>query len=128
MTEEHTSLIGNGCVARDWPWRQGARRKNILHGSLTDEQHRRRGPRSATLWAKTWRAKGGVAPQSQNALAMLLRCAWPSARQTFAQPFPIYEMGSKSTGNAAPCPTSAMRAQQMATVRRARTLRREAVS
>jgi hypothetical protein len=59
---------------------------------------------------------------------MLLRPAWPSARQTFAQPLPIYEMGSQSTGNAAPCPTSAMRAQQMTTVRRARTLRREAVS
>ena len=85
-------------------------------------------PKIATLWAKTWRAKGGVAPQSQNTLAMLLRPAWPSARQTFAQPFPICEMGSQSTGNAAPCPTSAMRAQQMTTVRRARTLRREAVS
>ena len=42
-----------------------------LHGSLINELHRRGGPRSATLRAKTWRTKGGVAPQSQNASAML---------------------------------------------------------
>ena len=73
----------------------------------------RQSQRSPTLRATSGRAAGVVAPQSQNASAMLLRRAWPFARQNFAQPFPIYEMGSKSTGNAAPCPTSAMRAQQM---------------
>ena len=54
--------------------------------------------RSATLRAKLWRAAGGVAPQSQNALAMLLRRALPVARQSLAHPFPIYEMGSKLGG------------------------------
>ena len=34
---------------------------------------------SATLRAKLWRAAGGVAPQSQNASAMLLRRALPAA-------------------------------------------------
>src|SRR6266404_4310016 len=51
--------------------------------------------RSATLRAKLWRASGGVAPQPQNAAAMLLRRALPAARQNLAHPFPIYEMGSK---------------------------------
>jgi hypothetical protein len=50
--------------------------------------------RSATLRAKFWRAAGGVAPQLQNPLAMLLRRALPSARQNLAHAFPIYEMGS----------------------------------
>jgi len=50
--------------------------------------------RSATLWAKPWRAAGGVAPQSQSALALLLRRALPAARQRLAHSFPIYEMGS----------------------------------
>jgi hypothetical protein len=50
--------------------------------------------RSATLRAKHWRALGGVAPQSQNALAMLLRRSLPAARQCLAHPFPIYEMDS----------------------------------
>src|SRR5947208_664104 len=51
--------------------------------------------RSATLWAKLWRAAGGVAPQLQNAAAMLLRRALPAARQSLAHSFPIFEMGSK---------------------------------
>jgi len=38
--------------------RQGARRKNILHGSLTDEQRRRTGKDPATLRAKFWPAAG----------------------------------------------------------------------
>lgn len=50
--------------------------------------------RSATLRAKFWRAAGGVAPQLQNPLAMLLRRALPSAHQNLAHPFPIYKMGS----------------------------------
>src|SRR6516165_11207238 len=51
--------------------------------------------RSATLRAKLWQAPGGVAPQSQNASAMLLRRALPAARQSLAHSFPLYEMGSK---------------------------------
>ena len=49
--------------------------------------------RSATLRATPWRAAGFVAPQSQNAAAMLLRRALPATRQGVAHPFPIYEMG-----------------------------------
>jgi hypothetical protein len=37
---EPISQIGNGCVARDLALQQGARKENILHGSLTDEQRR----------------------------------------------------------------------------------------
>jgi hypothetical protein len=37
---EPISQIGNGCVAGDLALQQGARRKNILHGFLTDEQRR----------------------------------------------------------------------------------------
>ena len=40
--------------------------------------------RSATRRAVFWRAPGGVAPQSQSALAMLLRRALPAARQSRA--------------------------------------------
>jgi hypothetical protein len=54
--------------------------------------------RSATLRAKLWQAAGGVAPQSQNASAMLLRRALPATRQGLAHSFPIYEMGSKRLG------------------------------
>ena len=39
---EPTSQIGNGRVAGDLALQQGTRRKNILHGSLTDEQCLRR--------------------------------------------------------------------------------------
>src|SRR5881409_1443306 len=53
--------------------------------------------RSATLRANLWRAPGGVAPQLQNALAMLLRRALPDARQSLAHSLPICEMGSKLT-------------------------------
>jgi len=42
---------------------QGARRENILYGSLTDEQRRCSGKDPATLRAKLWRAAGSVAPQ-----------------------------------------------------------------
>ena len=55
---EPISQIGNGCVARDLALRQGARKKNILHGSLTDEQLRRSAKDPATLRAKFWRAPG----------------------------------------------------------------------
>jgi len=53
---------------------QGARRENILYGSLTDEQRRCSGKDPATLRAKLWRAAGGVAPQTE-------RCGYaPSSR------------------------------------------------
>jgi len=60
---------------------------------VTDEQRRRSGKDPATLRAKFWRAAGGVASQSQNPAAMLLRRALPAARQNLAHSFPIYEMG-----------------------------------
>ena len=89
-----THLINrNGCVARDLVLRQGARRKNILHGSSTDKQRRGSAKDRATQRAEVWQTAGGVAPQSQNAAAMLLRRALPAARQTSANPVPIYEMG-----------------------------------
>src|SRR5438874_1517636 len=73
---------------------------------------RPRRQRSATLRAKLRRAAGGVAPQSQNALAMLLRRALPVARQSLAHPFPIYKMGSnqvtQGTGSDSLAVTSAM--------------------
>jgi hypothetical protein len=50
--------------------------------------------RSATLRAKPWQAAGGVAPQSQSALAMFLRRALTAAHQGLAHSFPIYEMRS----------------------------------
>jgi hypothetical protein len=75
---------------------QGARRENILHGSVTDEQRRCGAKDPATLRAKFWRAAGGVASQSQSALAMLLRRALPVACQSLAHSFPIYEMGSNT--------------------------------
>src|SRR6266446_9060722 len=91
---EPISQIGNGRVARDLALRQGTRRENTLHGSLTDEQRRRSGKDPATLRAKFWPAAGGVASQSQSAATMLLRRVLPAARLTLAHSFTIYEMGS----------------------------------
>jgi hypothetical protein len=80
-----THLINrNRCVARDLVLRQGARRENILYGSLSDEQRRRRTKDRATLGAEFWRTAGRVAPQSQSAAAMLFRRALPAARQNSA--------------------------------------------
>ena len=91
-----THLINrNGCVAGDLAPRQGARRENILCGSLSDEQRRSSTKDPATLRAEFWRPAAGVAPQSQNATAMLLRCALSAARRNSARSVPIYEMGSK---------------------------------
>jgi len=74
---------------------QDARRENILYGSVTDEQRRCSGKDPQPCRAKLWWAPGGVAPQSQSALAMLLRRALPAAHQSLAHSFPTYEMGSK---------------------------------
>src|SRR5436305_6265620 len=91
-----THLINrNGCVARDLALQQGERRENILYGSVTDEQRGRSVEDRTTLRAEFWPATGGVAPQSQNPAAMLLRRALPAARQNSAHRVPIYEMGSK---------------------------------
>ena len=89
-------LKRNGCVAEDLALRPGARRENILYGSLSDEQRRRRAKDPTTLRAEFWPAAGGVAPQSSGSFrtAMLLRRALPAARQNSARPVPIYEMGS----------------------------------
>src|SRR5437870_4280628 len=86
----------DGCVAGDFALRRGARRENILYGSLNDEQRRRSAKDPATLRAEFWRAAGSVAPQSSGSCrtAMLLRRALPAARQNSAPPVPIYAMGS----------------------------------
>jgi len=66
--------------------------------------------RSLTLRAKLWQASGGVAPQLQSAMAMILRYALPAARQSLAHSCPVYEMGSYqsmksrcSVNHLAPC-------------------------
>src|SRR5437867_2657922 len=91
-----THLINrNERVAGDLALRQGARRENILYGSLTDEQRCLSAKDHVTLRAEFLRAAGGVAPQSQSAAAMLLRRVLPAARRNSARPVPIYEMGSR---------------------------------
>ena len=78
-------------------WRSGAaaRREEGEYPSWIFDRRATplRRQRSATLWAKPWRAAGGVAPRSKSALALLLRRALPAARQRLAHSFPIYEMG-----------------------------------
>jgi hypothetical protein len=87
----------NGCVAGDLARRQDARRENILHGSLSDEQRRRRAKDPGTRRADLWRAAGRVAPQLQSATAMLFRRALPAGRHSSAHLVPIYEIGSKES-------------------------------
>jgi hypothetical protein len=77
----------DGCVPGDLALRQGARRENILYGSLSDEQRRSSAKDRGTLRAEFWRAADGVAPQSQNPVAMLLRRALPAAHHYSARPF-----------------------------------------
>ena len=79
----------NGRVAGDLGLLQGARRENILYVSSTDEQRRSSGKDQATRRAVFRRAPGGVAPQSESAMAILLRRALPAARQKTARPFLI---------------------------------------
>jgi hypothetical protein len=91
-----THLINsNGCVAGDLAPQQGARRENIVYGSVTNEQRCRSVEDRTTLRAELWPAASGVAPQSQNPAAMLLRRALPATCQKSAHRVPIYEMGSK---------------------------------
>src|SRR2546426_5950294 len=95
-SHSRTHLINrDGCVAGDLALQQGARRENILYGSLSDEQRRRSVKDPATLGAEVWRAAGGVAPQLSRRVGtvMLLRRALPAARQNSARLVPIYEMG-----------------------------------
>ena len=61
----------------------------------TDEQRRPADQRSATLGLNSGEASGGVAPQSQNASAMLLRRPPPPTK--LAHPFPIHEMRLRSS-------------------------------
>ena len=88
----------DGRVAGDLALRQGARRENILYGSLSDEQRRRSAKDRGTLRAEFWRAPGGVALQSLNPAAMLLRRALPAARQNSARPVPFlrWVLGEKN--------------------------------
>jgi hypothetical protein len=87
MTRTHL-INWNGRVARDLGLQQGARRENILYGSLSDEQRRSGAKDRATLRAEFSRAAGGVAPQLQSAAAMLFRRALPATRQNLSAPSP----------------------------------------
>jgi hypothetical protein len=91
-----THLISRERV-RCWRFGAAARREEEEYPLWIFDQRATplRRQRSATLWAKLWRAAGCVAPQSQSALAMLLRRALPAAHQSLAHSFPTYEMGSK---------------------------------
>ena len=86
----------DGCVARDLVLLQGARRENILYGSLSDEQRSSGVKDRATLRAELWRAAGGVAPQSQSAAAMLFRRTLPATRQNSAHQSLFMSMGSNA--------------------------------
>jgi GxxExxY protein len=97
-----THLINrNGCVAGDLALRQGARRENILYGSLSDEQRRGSAKDPATLGAEfvagRWRRCSSVTePYGYAPSSRLARR--PSQ---LSAPIPIYEMGSnllKATG------------------------------
>jgi hypothetical protein len=85
-------------VAGDFRPQQGARSSEYPQRSLRDERRRCGPERSTTLRAEVGRAAGGVTPQSQSVVAMLLRRAWPAPRPTFSAILPIYEMGSKVRG------------------------------
>jgi hypothetical protein len=87
---EPISQIGNGCVARDLALQEGQYPSWIFDRRATPLQRQR----LATRRAKRWRPAGGVAPQSQNAAAMLRRRALPAGRQRLAHSFPTCEMGS----------------------------------
>jgi hypothetical protein len=90
-----TNVINRGRV-RCQRFGAAARREEEEYRSWIFDRRatRQQRQRSATLRAKLWRASGHVAPQSQNASAMLLRRALPATRQSSAHSFPIYEIGS----------------------------------
>ncbi|SRR6266513_472324 len=94
-----THLINREGVRR-WRFVAAAGREERQYSSwiLTRPATLSQRQRSATRWAKFWRVIGGVAPQSQSTTAMLIRRAWPAARQNLAHPFPISEMGSDDCG------------------------------
>src|SRR5205085_8528470 len=91
FSTEPTHLINRERV-RCWRFGAAARREEgeyplwIFDRRATPLQRQR----SATLRAKPWWAAACVAPQSQSALAMLLRRAWPADHQSLAHSFPIY--------------------------------------
>jgi len=74
---------------------QGARRENILYGSLTDEQRHCCGKNPQPCGLSPGGPLAALLLSHRAPLAMLLRRALPATRQSFAQSFPIYEMGSK---------------------------------
>src|SRR4030095_1956111 len=85
-----THLINRERV-RCWRFDAAARREEEEYPSWIFD--RRATPlqrqRSATLRAKLWRPAGGVAPQSQSALAMLLSRSLPATPQTSTPGFPF---------------------------------------
>ncbi len=92
-----THLVNrNGCVAGDLALRQGARRENILRGSLTDEQRRRSGKDPAThvgrVLAGRWRRCSLVIPRRRDGYAPSSLLA--SRPLELGALVPIYEMGS----------------------------------
>src|SRR5713101_9696385 len=81
--------MGNGCVAGDLALQQGARRENILYGSLTDEQRCCSGKDPQPCGLSSGRPLAGLLLSHRAPLAMLLRRALPAARQSLAHSFPI---------------------------------------
>src|SRR5579864_9013973 len=89
-------IIGNERVARNLVLQQGARREKILHGSLTDEQHRCRAEEQQPSWLSVGGSLAalllshrthGYAPSSCLA----------SGPPTLSALIPDYEIGSKPT-------------------------------
>jgi len=69
--------IRNDCVAGGLPVRQGARRKNILLGSLTDEQRRRNVKNPQPCGLNSGGPLAALLLSHRTQLAMLLRRAFP---------------------------------------------------
>jgi len=108
---EPISQIGNGCVAGDLALEQGARRENILYGSLTNEQRRSSGKDPQPCGLSSGEPLAALLLSHRAPLAMLLRRALPAARQNLAHSFPIYEMGSKPASGQQRCQSSRTRAK-----------------
>jgi len=75
--------------------RQGARRENILHESLTDEQRWRSAKDRQPFGLSRAGPLAALLLSHRALVAMLLRRALPEARHDSTHPFPIYEMGSR---------------------------------
>ena len=86
--------MGNGCVAGDLALEQGARRENILYGSLTDEQRRCSGKDLQPCGLRSGEPLAALLLSHRAHWLCLLRRALPAARRSLAHSFPICEMGS----------------------------------